>query len=113
VSSASRGYYQGMINLLYGCGAGVGALVGGAIADSFGWRAAFWLQVLPIVMATFLILTGLVTDTAIASGRGCQLWKSVSGFDWWGLSILGVNVSAVCGQDLNGRSPVSQSPLRS
>ncbi|KAF7331947.1 Multidrug resistance protein fnx1 [Mycena kentingensis (nom. inval.)] len=46
-----RGLYQGMANILYGLGAGLGGPLGGWINDRFGWRAAFYLQ------GPFLILS--------------------------------------------------------
>lgn len=47
-----RGMYQGLANIFYGIGAASGGIIGGAIADSFGWRYVFILQVpLAIVVA--------------------------------------------------------------
>ncbi|OJA20884.1 hypothetical protein AZE42_00884 [Rhizopogon vesiculosus] len=40
-----RGLYQGMTNILFGLGAGLGGPVGGWVNDTLGWRAAFLLQV--------------------------------------------------------------------
>ncbi|EGO27465.1 hypothetical protein SERLADRAFT_367015 [Serpula lacrymans var. lacrymans S7.9] len=40
-----RGLYQGMTNILFGLGAGLGGPLGGWMNDTFGWRAAFLLQV--------------------------------------------------------------------
>lgn len=39
-----RGMYQGVANVLYGVGAGLGGPVGGWINDKFGWRMAFYVQ---------------------------------------------------------------------
>ncbi|KIY49534.1 MFS general substrate transporter [Fistulina hepatica ATCC 64428] len=36
-----RGLYQGMANILYGMGSGLGGPVGGWISDNFGWYADF------------------------------------------------------------------------
>ena len=33
-----RGIWQGITNLAYGLGAGVGATMGGLLADTIGWR---------------------------------------------------------------------------
>ena len=39
-----RGVWQGYINIIYASGAGVGAPLGGAMADTIGWRVAFIAQ---------------------------------------------------------------------
>ncbi|TEB35507.1 vacuolar amino acid permease [Coprinellus micaceus] len=39
-----RGLYQGVANVLYGVGAGLGGPIGGWINDRFGWRMAFYIQ---------------------------------------------------------------------
>lgn len=33
-----RGTWQGIINIIYGAGAGIGATGGGFLADTIGWR---------------------------------------------------------------------------
>ena len=40
-----RGVYQSYINIIFGCGGSLGAALGGAIADSLGWRWEFGVQV--------------------------------------------------------------------
>ena len=48
-----RGIWQGFINIVYATGAGVGATLGGALADSIGWRVAFLVQ-FPLCMIAFI-----------------------------------------------------------
>lgn len=50
-----RGLYQGMANILYGLGAGIGGPVGGWINDVFGWRSAFLFQT-PILVFSFVLV---------------------------------------------------------
>ncbi|KAF8639934.1 hypothetical protein AX17_001184 [Amanita inopinata Kibby_2008] len=50
-----RGLYQGMANILYGLGAGLGGPVGGWVNDTFGWRAAFKMQT-PILLFSFILV---------------------------------------------------------
>ena len=38
VPLVERGIWQGITNLAYGLGAGVGATLGGLLADTIGWR---------------------------------------------------------------------------
>ncbi|KAL6299123.1 vacuolar amino acid permease [Sparassis latifolia] len=54
-----RGLYQGMTNILFGLGAGLGGPLGGWLNDTFGWRSAFLLQ-MPILIFSFLLVTAKV-----------------------------------------------------
>ena len=49
-----RGIWQGVGNIVYGTGMGLGGLFGGAIHDSVGWRWAFLIQVPFIIFAGIL-----------------------------------------------------------
>ncbi|KIL00356.1 hypothetical protein PAXRUDRAFT_29848 [Paxillus rubicundulus Ve08.2h10] len=50
-----RGLYQGMANVLFGLGAGLGGPLGGWINDTWGWRAAFLLQA-PLLLVSFTLV---------------------------------------------------------
>ncbi|KAH7887923.1 vacuolar amino acid permease [Phlebopus sp. FC_14] len=50
-----RGLYQGMANVLFGLGAGLGGPVGGWINDTWGWRAAFLAQA-PFLIISFTLV---------------------------------------------------------
>ncbi|PFH52884.1 hypothetical protein AMATHDRAFT_1920 [Amanita thiersii Skay4041] len=50
-----RGLYQGMANILYGLGAGLGGPIGGWVNDNFGWRTAFQMQA-PILAFSFILV---------------------------------------------------------
>ncbi|KAF5393868.1 hypothetical protein D9757_000184 [Collybiopsis confluens] len=50
-----RGLYQGMANILFGLGAGIGGPIGGWINDIFGWQAAFIFQA-PILLFSFVLV---------------------------------------------------------
>ncbi|KAF9221873.1 vacuolar amino acid permease [Gyrodon lividus] len=50
-----RGLYQGMANVLFGLGAGLGGPLGGWINDTWGWRAAFLLQA-PLLLISFTLV---------------------------------------------------------
>ncbi|KIJ20547.1 Drug:H+ antiporter-2 family protein, partial [Paxillus involutus ATCC 200175] len=50
-----RGLYQGMANVLFGLGAGLGGPLGGWINDTWGWRAAFLLQT-PLLLISFTLV---------------------------------------------------------
>lgn len=53
-----RGKWQGFVNIIYATGAGLGAPLGGILADSIGWRWAFLGQV-PLCILAFVVV-GLV-----------------------------------------------------
>ncbi|MCJ1313762.1 hypothetical protein MMC25_007442 [Agyrium rufum] len=48
-----RGTWQGVINIIFATGAGVGAPLGGILADKIGWRWAFYGQI-PLCILAFL-----------------------------------------------------------
>ncbi|KAL9098981.1 MAG: hypothetical protein Q9163_005449 [Psora crenata] len=53
-----RGVWQGLGNIMYGVGAGLGAVLGGWINDVWGWRKAFLLLVpLTLVSGTMVFFT--------------------------------------------------------
>ncbi|PBL02216.1 vacuolar amino acid permease [Armillaria gallica] len=51
-----RGLYQGMANILFGLGAGIGGPLGGWINDAFGWQAAFYFQT-PLLLFSFILVS--------------------------------------------------------
>ncbi|CAE6521165.1 unnamed protein product [Rhizoctonia solani] len=51
-----RGLYQGLANILFGLGSGIGGPVGGWINDTLGWRAAFLIQ-MPILVLSAIVIT--------------------------------------------------------
>ncbi|EMD40562.1 hypothetical protein CERSUDRAFT_111161 [Gelatoporia subvermispora B] len=51
-----RGLYQGMTNILFGLGAGLGGPLGGWMNDALGWRSAFLLQ-MPLLVFSFVLVT--------------------------------------------------------
>ncbi|KAF8165158.1 vacuolar amino acid permease [Crassisporium funariophilum] len=50
-----RGLYQGMANILFGLGAGLGGPLGGWVNDMFGWRMAFYMQT-PVLIFSFILV---------------------------------------------------------
>lgn len=51
-----RGVWQGVGNICYGAGMGLGGVFGGWINDTLGWRWAFLIQVPFLVVSIFLVL---------------------------------------------------------
>ncbi|KAF7301419.1 hypothetical protein MIND_00707200 [Mycena indigotica] len=50
-----RGLYQGLANILFGLGAGVGGPLGGWVNDTFGWRSAFYFQAPLMIFSATLV----------------------------------------------------------
>lgn len=50
-----RGLVQGLGNVCYGAGAGLGGLFGGWVNDVWGWRAAFLSQVPLVILSAILV----------------------------------------------------------
>lgn len=50
-----RGLWQGIGNLFYGLGSGLGGVFGGFISDTIGWRWAFLIQVPVILLSAVLV----------------------------------------------------------
>jgi predicted MFS family arabinose efflux permease len=50
-----RGLYQAFMNGAFSTGLALGAPLGGLVADTFGWRWSFGIQIPLIMASTFLI----------------------------------------------------------
>jgi predicted MFS family arabinose efflux permease len=50
-----RGTFQGYMNIVFASGTSLGAPIGGVIADIFGWRWSFGIQI-PLILASTLIV---------------------------------------------------------
>jgi MFS family permease len=64
-----RGYYQGLANVCFGLGSASGGIVGGLIADYFGWKWVFIFQV-PLAFFCFLGLYFFLNLPAGSPGNG-------------------------------------------
>lgn len=51
-----RGMWQGMGNICFGVGSGLGGVFGGWMNDTWGWRWAFLIQIPFIVVSTILVI---------------------------------------------------------
>ncbi|CAN6643756.1 vacuolar basic amino acid transporter 1 [Trichomonascus vanleenenianus] len=58
----SRGILQGIGNICYGVGAGVGGVVGGFMSDRYGWRSAFNVQIPFILLSAVLLMVFFTHD---------------------------------------------------
>lgn len=65
-----RGIFQGLANLAFGGGMGLGAPIGGLINDSLNWRWAFWVQIPVLLFASYLIHSNVRYDVPSRPGSG-------------------------------------------
>jgi len=99
-----RGAYQSYINIIFGAGAIAGAALGGAIADSLGWRWEFGVQV-PMI---FLCLLGsyLTVPKKLGLAEGVErktLWEAMKVFDFKGSLLLTLSITfLILGLNLGG-----------
>ncbi|TKA55103.1 hypothetical protein B0A49_10823 [Cryomyces minteri] len=79
-----RGKWQGYVNIIYATGAGVGAPLGGILADYIGWRWAFLFQA-PLCLVAFLAVSMILKLPA----RDQSNWKAkLRRIDFLGAVIL-------------------------
>lgn len=97
VRNEYRGIYQSYINLVYGVGASLGLVFGGFIADTYGWRAAFAIQLPPIfvlfIVAYFTTPSGLGPQLAVTEGWTVR--QAINTIDLKGSFLLVVGVTAL------------------
>ncbi|RDB22561.1 Multidrug resistance protein fnx1 [Hypsizygus marmoreus] len=89
-----RGLYQGMANILYGLGAGVGGPLGGWVNDVFGWRWAFYMQA-PLLMFSFIVVAIKVNIPLSAEIRQQSLSDKLRRLDVLGAIMLAVTVGCL------------------
>jgi MFS family permease len=84
-----RGIYQSYINIIFGIGSAMGAALGGAIADSLGWRWEFGVQV-PLIAVCVIGCTFTVPrKLGLAAGvEKKSLWEAMKVFDYKGSLLL-------------------------
>ncbi|KAG8881415.1 hypothetical protein FRB97_009610 [Tulasnella sp. 331] len=87
-----RGIYQGLANVLFGLGAGLGGPLGGFINDRFGWRWAFLIQA-PILATSFLLVLFFVDIKLPAQAQTTR--EKLARIDYLGslTLVLGVGCS--------------------
>lgn len=67
VPREKAGYAMGLLQVGMGLGVGLGPIIGGAVADAFGYRAAFYVTAALLAMAGIVVFFG-VQETFSASG---------------------------------------------
>ncbi|KAI0035946.1 vacuolar amino acid permease [Vararia minispora EC-137] len=89
-----RGLYQGLGNILFGLGAGLGGPLGGWINDSFGWRAAFLFQA-PILAFSVTLVSIKVNIPLSADLQSRSISERLRRMDFLGSATLAGTVGAL------------------
>ncbi|TAQ91579.1 hypothetical protein B7494_g51 [Chlorociboria aeruginascens] len=99
-----RGAYQSYINIVFGVGATLGAALGGAIADSLGWRWEFGIQIPFLVVCLVNACLTIPSDIGIANGvKQKSLWEAMKVFDFKGSILLTTSITfLILGLNLGG-----------
>lgn len=107
-----RGLVQGLTNIVFGLGSGLGGPVGGFCNDLLGWRNAFYLQVPLLAVATFLTHIYIHDDPATTPNLALPLKEKMRRIDFLGsLSLVGcvatllIPLSLVSGADASFSDP--------
>ncbi|TFY79402.1 hypothetical protein EWM64_g4611 [Hericium alpestre] len=82
-----RGLYQGMANILFGLGAGIGGPLGGWLNDTFGWRSAFLFQI-PILVFSIVLVTLKVSIEVPPEIKNQDLRSKLRRMDFFGSATL-------------------------
>ncbi|KAI0069016.1 vacuolar amino acid permease [Artomyces pyxidatus] len=89
-----RGLYQGMANVLFGLGAGIGGPLGGWLNDAFGWRAAFLFQIPVLVFSFVLVMLKVSIETPLAVKQQ-SLHSKLRRIDVFGSFTLAITVGSL------------------
>jgi DHA1 family multidrug resistance protein-like MFS transporter len=77
------GYGMGLLQVGQGAGVALGPIIGGALADRFGYSSAFWLPGFLLLIAGFLVLFGVHekferrSETARKTAGFFQAWRNI------------------------------------
>ncbi len=107
-----RGMWQGVINIIYASGAGLGAPLGGFLADTIGWRWSFLGQA-PLFLIAF---TAVLIMLKIPEPEQQDWRKKLRRIDFVGAIMLVIAVSGLIfgmdrGSNVSWKSPISYVPL--
>lgn len=94
----NRGFYLGLVGVVWSLAGGIGPLLGGALTQYVSWRWNWWIN-LPISGLSFLILC---TCLHVHNPR-TSLLRGIKSVDWIGISlILGTSLMILIGLNLGG-----------
>ncbi|KAK4054525.1 AAA ATPase midasin [Microbotryomycetes sp. JL201] len=105
-----RGLTQGIANLFYGLGAGLGGPVGGWISDRIGWRASFLGQVPLLIIALVLVYWKI---RYVIPGQGKSKLEMAKRIDYFGsLTLIGALVTLLLSMSFKNNDSLPWSDSR-
>ncbi|GAA5875328.1 hypothetical protein JCM3774_005780 [Rhodotorula dairenensis] len=87
-----RALFQGLANLFFGAGSGLGGPLGGFISDRFGWRTAFLCQIPILLLAAILVFRNLRYRIA---GQGKSKREMARRIDYFGSLTLVISLGSL------------------
>ncbi|KAJ8071093.1 hypothetical protein OCU04_001436 [Sclerotinia nivalis] len=103
-----RGVWQGVGNMISGVGSGIGGVLGGWINDSFGWEAAFFLQI-PITLLATIWIWFTIRIPVVDDGEGKSKLKRI---DYLGsISLFMTLVMLLLGMSAGGNTVSWTNPI--
>ncbi|KAL7414504.1 major facilitator superfamily domain-containing protein [Mrakia frigida] len=94
ISLRERGYYQGLMMVVFGCGAAVGGPIAGVLSDTYGWETAFYAQ-LPLLVISLICLFILLPRPAHLSHHHHKRTSLLSSLDLPGTTLLLLSVGSL------------------
>lgn len=88
------GYAMGLLQVGLGFGVGIGPIIGGAVADAFGYRTAFYVTSLLLAASGILVVFGVAEEFTPTTGAGrkkSRIWHH------WGRILATPGVLATYG----------------
>ncbi|SPO21292.1 related to VBA1 - Vacuolar Basic Amino acid transporter [Ustilago trichophora] len=92
----NRGLLQGLTNIIFGLGSGLGGPIGGWMNDTLGWRRAFLIQI-PLLLVDYVLAITFVnvkTPNALAQQSTKDKLKSIDFFGAFSL-VLGLSSTLI------------------
>ncbi len=89
----NRGLLQGLTNIVFGLGSGLGGPIGGWMNDTLGWRRAFLIQI-PLLLADYVlafVFVNVKTPNALARQ---SKWDKLKSIDFFGAFSLVLGLSS-------------------
>ncbi|KAF7584690.1 Major Facilitator Superfamily protein [Clavispora lusitaniae] len=109
-----RGLYQGLANICFGLGAASGGIIGGAVADYFGWKYVFVLQVplAAIVGVAIYSYLNLPAGSPGLGSPGTEFKEKLKRVDFLGAFLLvSAFMSILTAASMGGKQLAYSSPF--
>ncbi|GAC73928.1 predicted transporter [Moesziomyces antarcticus T-34] len=88
-----RGLLQGLTNIVFGLGSGLGGPIGGWMNDTLGWRRAFLIQI-PLLLTDYVLAFVFVNVKTPNSLAHQSKWDKLKSIDFFGAFSLVLGLSS-------------------